>query len=180
MRSSQDSCKFAALDDLVPSIIEAGESAVLFTEFRTMAMLLRAHAHTWGVKALLHVGTMSSGEKDIALTRFRDHASKLLIVTYGSGGTGLDLTAARHAVLVDRPFNPARVAQAIDRLHRPGQTSTVHAHHLLTTGPVEDKIDRLLERKVGLLNTLDAKAAMDLASLTNEELEALVPLGAHR
>jgi superfamily II DNA or RNA helicase len=179
-QASQEACKLAALDDLVPAIIDAGESVVMFSEFRTMAMLLRRHAAAWGVKPLLHTGAMTSGEQDTALTRFRRGKSRLLIVTYGSGGTGLDLTVASHAVLVDRPFNPARTAQAVDRLHRPGQNSTVHAHHLRVAGTVEDKIDRLLTRKLGLLDALATTAVLDPAALDDDELHDLVALGAAR
>ncbi|WP_129292075.1 DEAD/DEAH box helicase [Streptomyces lydicus] len=176
-QDSKDSCKLAALDELVPSIIDGGESMVAFTEFRTMATLLHRHADDWGVQPLLHVGTMSSGERDAALDAFRRRKSRLLIVTYGSGGTGLDLTVASHAALFDRPFNPAPVAQAIDRLHRPGQVADVHVHRLTVAGTVEDKIEQLLARKTGLLNALETGTALNPATLTDEELHALVALG---
>ncbi|MFI0742793.1 SNF2-related protein [Streptomyces sp. NPDC021100] len=179
-RASREACKLAALDDLVPAIIDSGESVVMFSEFRTMAMLLHRHAAAWGLQPLLHTGAMTPGEKDAALTAFRRRAKPLLIVTYGSGGTGLDLTVASHAVLVDRPFNPARVAQATDRLHRPGQNRTVHAHHLRVAGTVEDKIDQMLAHKLGLLDALDATAVLDPTALTDEELHDLVALGAAR
>ncbi|MFF5638206.1 DEAD/DEAH box helicase [Streptomyces sp. NPDC012825] len=176
-QDGKDSCKLTALDELVPAIVDAGESMVAFTEYRTMAMLLHRHAADWGVQPLLHVGTMSSGERDAALDAFRRRKSRLLIVTYGSGGTGLDLTAASHAVLFDRPFNPATVAQAIDRLHRPGQVADVHVHRLAAAGTIEDKIEQLLARKTGLLNALDTGTALNPAMLTDEELHALVALG---
>ncbi|MFD8609761.1 SNF2-related protein [Streptomyces sp. NPDC059631] len=176
-RDGKDSCKLAALDELVPSILDAGESIVVWTEFRTMAMLLHRHAADWGAQPLLHVGTMSSGERDAALDAFRRRRSRLLIVTYGSGGTGLDLTAANHAVLFDRPFNPAPVAQAVDRLHRPGQVADVHVHRLTVTRTVEDKIEQLLARKTGLLDALETGTALNPALLTDEELHALVALG---
>ncbi|MFE0776894.1 SNF2-related protein [Streptomyces sp. NPDC058861] len=177
-RDGKDSCKLTALDDLVPSILDAGESIVVWSEFRTMAMLLHRHAADWGARPLLHVGTMSSGERDAALDAFRRRKSRLLVVTYGAGGTGLDLTAANHTVLFDRPFNPATVAQAIDRLHRPGQVADVHVHRLAAAGTVEDKIEQLLARKTGLLNVLETGTALNPAMLTDEELHALVALGA--
>ncbi|MGW6202197.1 SNF2-related protein [Streptomyces sp. NPDC055089] len=177
-RDGRDSCKLAALDELVPSIIDGGESMVVFTEFRTMAALLHRHAADWGVQPLLHVGGMSSGERDASLDAFRRRKSRLLIVTYGAGGTGLDLTAANHAVLFDRPFNPARVAQAIDRLHRPGQLADVHVHQPTVAGTVEDKIEQLLSRKTGLLKAIGTGTALNPALLTDEELHALVALGA--
>ncbi|MFK0142615.1 SNF2-related protein [Streptomyces murinus] len=176
-RDGKESCKLTVLDELVPSIIDAGESLVAFTEFRTMAALLHRHATDWGVQPLLHVGVMTSGERDAALDAFRRRKSRLLIATYRSGGTGLDLTTASHAVLFDRPYNPARIEQAIDRLHRPGQAADVHVHRLTTAGTVEDKIEQLLARKSGLLNALETGTALNPATLTDEELHALIALG---
>ncbi|WP_405196274.1 SNF2-related protein [Streptomyces anulatus] len=177
-QASTDACKLDALDDLVPAIIDDNESTVIFTEYRTMATLLARHAAHWDMRPLLHVGTMSSGERDATLDAFRRRKSRLLIVTYKSGGTGLDLTTASHAVLFDRPFNPAPVAQAVDRLHRPGQAADVHVHRLTTAGTVEDKIEQLLARKTGLLNALRSPTAVNPAMLTDDELHALVALGA--
>ncbi|MFJ5733944.1 SNF2-related protein [Streptomyces microflavus] len=176
-QASNDACKLDALDDLVPAIVD-DEAAVIFTEYRTMATLLARHAAYWDIQPLLHVGTMTSGERDAALDAFRRRKSRLLIATYKSGGTGLDLTTASHAVLFDRPFNPAPVAQAVDRLHRPGQAADVHVHRLTTEGTVEDKIEQLLARKTGLLNALCSPTAVNPAMLTDDELHTLVALGA--
>ncbi|MFJ4679113.1 SNF2-related protein [Kitasatospora sp. NPDC088783] len=179
-RESRQSSKLAALDDLVPSILDDGpESAVIFTEFATMAMLLRRHATAvWGLRPLLYVGSMTASARDAALSAFRRRRNRLLIVTYGSGGTGLDLVEASHAILVDRPFNPALAAQAVDRLHRPGQRRTVHIHPLQTVGTIEEKIEALLTRKSALLDALDPQTSFDPAQLSNDELHELVSLGA--
>ncbi|MFF2618771.1 SNF2-related protein [Kitasatospora sp. NPDC058046] len=178
-RASKEASKLAALDDLVPTILdsEPGAAAVLFTEFATMAMVLKRHATAWGCRPLLYTGAMTSGQRDVALTRFRDRHSRLLIVTRGSGGTGLDLVTANHAILVDTHFNPAAVSQAVDRLHRPGQRSTVHVHHLQTAGTIEEKIERLLARKNELLDALSPGTAFDPAQLSNDELYELIALG---
>ncbi|MFJ7279351.1 SNF2-related protein [Kitasatospora sp. NPDC098663] len=179
-RSSSEACKLAALDDLVPTVLDSEPEAsmVLFTEFTTMAMVMKRHAAAWDCRPLLYTGAMTPGQRDVALTRFRDRHSRLLIVTYGSGGTGLDLTTANHAVLVDSHFNPARIAQAVDRLHRPGQKHTVHVHHLQTAGTIEEKIERLLARKRGLLDALTPSTAFDPALLSTEELLELISLAA--
>ncbi|MGW2657011.1 SNF2-related protein [Streptomyces sp. NPDC001478] len=177
-RASREASKFAALDDLVPSIIDDGPgSAVIFTEYRVMAMLLHRHAAAWGCRPLLHVGSMTMSERDAALTAFRQRRSRLLIVTYGSGGTGLDLTTASHAILADSPFNPARINQAVDRLHRPGQHKPVHIHRLQTAGTIEDKISRMLARKSGLLDALSPHNAFDPALLSDHDLHELIALG---
>ncbi|MEU8543004.1 DEAD/DEAH box helicase [Streptomyces sp. NPDC048717] len=176
-RASREAGKFAALDDLVPSILDSGESMVVFTEYRVMAMLLHRHAAAWGCRPLLHVGSMTTGERDTALTAFRERRGRLLIVTYGSGGTGLDLTTASHAILADQHFNPAVTAQAIDRLHRPGQRNTVHVHRLQTAGTIEDKIATMLARKSQLLDALSPRG-FDPALLSDDDLRALLVLGA--
>ena len=65
----------------------------------------------------------------------------------GVGGVGINLVAANNVFLYERPFNPAKEAQAVDRCHRIGQKRPVMVHRLVTKGSFEEEIDNILERK---------------------------------
>ncbi|MEY9839365.1 DEAD/DEAH box helicase [Streptacidiphilus sp. EB103A] len=175
--AAEQSAKLAALDDLVPDIVAAGESALAFTSFATMALLLQAHALSWGVQAQLYIGGQSTRQRQATIDGFRAGQSPLLIATYGAGGTGLTLTNATHVILADPPLNPARVDQAVGRAHRLGQQRNVQVHHLTTVGTVEEKIMRMLQGKRALADLVLPDKEISLADLTDQELAAFVTLG---
>jgi hypothetical protein len=48
------------------------------------------------------------------------------------------------------PWNPARLEQRIGRVHRLGQSRSVHVIHLLTEGSIEERVWETLQRKKSL------------------------------
>ena len=78
----------------------------------------------------------------------------VLLLTLKVGGVGLNLTAADMVYLFEPWWNRAAEEQAINRLHRIGQKSTVSAFSLITIGTIEEKILQLQEQKSELFNEL--------------------------
>jgi SNF2 family DNA or RNA helicase len=93
----------------------------------------------------------------------------VFLLSLKAAGFGLNLTAASYAILYDPWWNPAAEAQAIDRIHRIGQTKPVIAYRLLAQGTVEEKIRLLQREKSALANAViqeeSLAAVMDLDSL---------------
>ena len=89
-------------------------------------------------------GEDSVEERVAACDRFQtDAACNLLFLTMQAGGVGLTLTAATHVVHFDRCYNPAKEAQATDRLHRSGQKRAVCVHTITTLGTFEERLDEI-------------------------------------
>ena len=85
------------------------------------------------------------------LDEFRNHqGAGLFLISLRAGGSGLNLAAASYVILFDPWWNPAVENQAIDRVHRIGQTKTVFAYRLLIRDSIEDKIRQLQVRKSAL------------------------------
>ena len=88
---------------------------------------------------------------------------------FKAAGFGLNLTAASYAILFDPWWNPAAEAQAIDRIHRIGQTKPVIAYRLIAAGTVEQKIRALQREKSALADAViqeeSVATVMDLESL---------------
>lgn len=57
-----------------------------------------------------------------------------------AGAVGLTLTAADHCFILDTPQNSAVEEQAIDRIHRIGQTRPVTVKRFVMKGTVEERI----------------------------------------
>lgn len=100
------------------------------------------------------------GHTDVAtrakrLDEFRDHPDlyQCMLLTTSVGGYGLNITSANRVVIVDPAWNPATDQQAIDRVHRIGQTREVRVYRLIMSGLIEDKMFRLQVFKMGLTRT---------------------------
>ncbi len=64
-----------------------------------------------------------------------------------AGGTGLNLTSASNVYLLDPWWNPASEEQAIDRVHRLGQTKPVTVTRFYVQNSIEERILELQDRK---------------------------------
>ncbi|MCW4386322.1 DEAD/DEAH box helicase [Salinibacterium sp. SYSU T00001] len=60
-------------------------------------------------------------------------------------GVGLTVVGANHAVLLERHWNPAKEAQAIDRIYRIGQKRPVHVYVPVALHPAIDSFDLHLD-----------------------------------
>ncbi|MCX4791897.1 SNF2-related protein [Streptomyces sp. NBC_01221] len=171
--------KLTALDDLMPTLAERGEAALIFTGYVQMGRILEHHLRARGRSVrFLHGGTPQARRQDLVDAFQNDpDPAPVFILSVKAAGTGLTLTRAEHVVHYDRPWNPAVEDQATDRAHRIGQHRTVQIHHLITEGTVEDHINDLLARKRALTDAVLTSGESALADLDDTELSALVALG---
>ena len=70
-----------------------------------------------------------------------------LLLPIKSGGEGLTLTEATHVMILDPLDNPARMAQAVNRVHRIGQTQATTVHVYVIKGTVEVAVNQLREER---------------------------------
>ncbi|WP_429216537.1 SNF2-related protein [Kitasatospora sp. MAP12-9] len=173
--------KLAALDDLLPLLSSPHESTLVFTRYRTMARHLVHHLRGHGLDPLYFSGDLAVGrERQRIIDAFQASSGKVMVMTVKAGGSGLTLTQASHVVLYDRPWNPAKESQAVDRAHRLGQQRQVTVHHLITENTLEDRVDDLLRHKRALADAVLADGYSALTELTDDQICDLIALGAHR
>ncbi|WP_413115311.1 SNF2-related protein [Streptomyces sp. CY1] len=173
--------KIGALDDLLPTLTAPEESTLIFTRYRSMAKLLLRHLSSHGHNPLYYSGDIPSvRERQRIIDTFQARSGQLMVMTVKAGGTGLTLTQANHVVLFDRPWNPAKESQAIDRAHRLGQQRTVTVHPLITENTLEDRVDELLKHKRALADAVLADGYSALTELTDDQIIDLIALGAQR
>ena len=102
----------------------------------------------------------------------------MLVLSLRAGGLGLNLQEASYVFHLDRWWNPAVERQAEDRTHRIGQTVKVNVIKYSCTGTIEERIDRILERKQGLFDQLVDDVSLNLSTqMSREELFGLFGLG---
>ena len=71
---------------------------------------------------------------------------RVLLLSLKAGGVGLNLTAASRVHILDPWWNPSVEEQAMDRVHRLGQTKAVTVRRYVARGTVEE---RMLALQVG-------------------------------
>ena len=112
-------------------------------------------------------------ERQKLVERFQAGECPVFLISLKAGGLGLNLTRANYVIHMDPWWNPAIESQATDRSHRIGQMKAVTVYHLISQGTIEEKIQRLHERKQNLVSNI--LAATDMShKLTGEELLEMV------
>ena len=94
-----------------------------------------------------------------------------------AAGVGINLQVASNLVLAELSWTDAEQTQAIDRVHRIGQTEPVTAWRIIAAQTIDSKIAELIDSKSGLAaRALDGAAVEQGSSSTDVQLDALVGL----
>lgn len=93
-------------------------------------------------------GTMSVKQRTHSLDTFKtDPNVTVLLASIKAAGQGLNLTSANKVYVMEPQFNPGVEEQAVDRVHRLGQTRPVHIVHYIMSPSVEEGIIKLQRKK---------------------------------
>jgi superfamily II DNA or RNA helicase len=173
--------KATRLAEMLEEVIEEGEKALVFTQYRKMGDLLVAMLEQrLGRKvAFLHGGTPQPKREEMVLDfqgKGKGKSPDVFILSLRAGGLGLNLTAATHVFHYDRWWNPAVENQATDRAYRIGQTKRVQVHKFVTLGTVEERIDKMLAEKTALAQNIVGSGDEWLTELTTGELKEYLSL----
>jgi superfamily II DNA or RNA helicase len=176
---SSRSAKLQRLEEILEEVIEAGDRALLFTQFAEWGLLLQAHLQRkWRQEVPFLYGSTSKTERQAMVDRFQDdpRGPQLFLLSLKAGGVGLNLTRASHVFHIDRWWNPAVENQATDRAYRIGQQNRVLVHKFITSGSVEEKIDRMIQEKSKLAEEIVGSGEDWLGGLDVDQLKDLVSL----
>ena len=171
--------KTARLVEMLDEVLAAGDSALIFTQFRQMGQLLsQIVRHDLDVDTLfLHGGTpVRKRQEMIDRFQLRDGSAPIFILSLKAGGLGLNLTAANHVFHFDRWWNPAIEKQATDRVFRIGQIRNVQVHKFVCSGTLEERIDEMIERKIELAEDVIGSGEQWLTEFSTQQLRELLQL----
>ncbi|KGG13344.1 Helicase [Prochlorococcus sp. MIT 0601] len=173
------SSKLQRLEEILEEIFEAGDRALLFTQFAQWGHMLKEYLETKMVNDIpfLHGGTRKSDRQKM-IDRFQEdpRGPKLFLLSLKAGGMGINLTRANHVLHIDRWWNPAVENQATDRAYRIGQNNRVMVHKFISTGSIEEKINKMIQDKSKLAQEIIGSGEEWLGKLNVQELKDLVSL----
>ncbi|GAA6046444.1 hypothetical protein JCM3770_004927 [Rhodotorula araucariae] len=145
------------LDALVKSLAAAKAKdpslkAVVFSQFTGFLDLVERVMNRDGFNYLRLDGAMAQGVRQKVVRKFtKSDKSIILLASLKAGGVGLNLIAGDHVYLMDTWWNAAVEQQAIDRIHRFGQTREVYVTRFLINRSIDDKMIALQERKTKVI-----------------------------
>lgn len=140
--------------DLLWSELEGGlEKVVVFARHRDVLDRLEAGLKKQGVVRL--DGSTKPAARQEAIDRFQtDPKVRVFLGQIDAASTSITLTAASDVVVVEPSWTPAVNMQAIQRIHRIGQTKPVLARFLFAAGTLDELIAKALARKAATLEAL--------------------------
>ena len=165
------STKLDHLMEMLEDIVADGHRVIVFSQFTKFLALARERIQAANIDLCYLDGRTRN--RPAVIDRFREGDAPVFLISLKAGGFGLNLTEADYCIILDPWWNPATEAQAVDRVHRIGQTKKVMVYRLVAKETIEEKVMALKGKKAALVaNVLDgggfesgAMSASDIRSL---------------
>ena len=146
----------------VPGVVETVENEVghdgkivLFAYHTGVIEALEAELIDRGFGVVVVDGACPAGFRTTRVDRFQSDATvQVFIGQLTAAGTGLTLTAASEAIIVESSWVPAENEQAAMRIHRIGQKNACRVRFATLADSLDEKINRAVMRKAADIATL--------------------------
>ncbi|WWC86455.1 uncharacterized protein L201_001332 [Kwoniella dendrophila CBS 6074] len=148
------------------------EKTIVFSQFTSFLDLCEPFLKRQGVAYVRYDGSMKNDKRQESLDKIKNHSgTKVILISFKAGSTGLNLTCCNNVILMDLWWNPALEDQAFDRAHRLGQKLDVNIYKLTIEETVEDRMLALQNNKRELAKAaLSGDGAKGLMKLTMNDI----------
>ncbi|AWE08213.1 helicase SNF [Lysinibacillus sp. 2017] len=168
------SAKFEQLIKILEESKVSGRRVLIFSQFTQMLKLIATELSKRGESYFYLDGQTPSKERVLLCNRFNEGERDLFLISLKAGGTGLNLTGADTVILYDLWWNPAVEEQAADRAHRMGQKQVVQVIKLIAKGTIEEKMNRLQEKKKALISDILQADEKLTATLSEQDVREIL------
>lgn len=131
-----------------------GTKTVVFSQWSSFLNIVQAQLEDNGFSSnyCRIDGKMSAPQRDVAMTALAtDPECTIMLATLGVGSVGLNLVAANQVILADSWWAPAIEDQAVDRVHRLGQTKETTVWRLVMEDSIEERVLEIQQEKRKLM-----------------------------
>lgn len=135
--------KVQLLDQLLTRLLNDKHKVLIFSQFTTNIDLLLTRLESKAISFSRIDGRVTIDDRKEEIERFShngENSSNVFLISTRAGGLGLNLIAADTVILFDNDWNPQMDLQAIDRVHRIGQTKPVKVFRFAVRDTVEEII----------------------------------------
>lgn len=162
------SSKVEKLVDIVDNIVDSGYKAIIFTKFRTSALLIQEQL--WKdlkIKAILYTGQENDNIRNQNIELFKNDDDYPILIGTEALAEGVNLQCARYVINFNLPDTAAIYTQRIGRVRRVSSTfNNVIAYNLLTESSKDIERWENIERNKNLNGAL--------VSIDSAQQEALI------
>jgi superfamily II DNA or RNA helicase len=170
--ASLASAKIDALLEKLGEVTGGGHRALVFSQFTGFLGKVRDRLEDKGLPYCYLDG--STSDRARVIQRFKDGDVPVFLISLKAGGFGLNLAEADYCFLLDPWWNPATEAQAVDRIHRIGQTRSVMVYRLVSKDTIEEKVMSLKARKARLFSSVMDDGNVFSTSIKADDIRALL------
>lgn len=167
----------AKMDDfavLADEIVREGRRSVVFTEYLEIIELMKAVLQGRGYDFVEVVGSVKGTDRDRRVAGFTQGSQPFFLGTLRAAGHGLELQAANTVILYDQHWNPQKERQAIGRVHRQGVQGPVRVHRLIATGTIEERVEEVKSKKIGMANAFMGNGEGFRSKLSEKDILAML------
>ena len=136
--------KVNAVTEFIHDIIDGGEKLIVFAYLKEVVQALKQKFPG----AVTVTGDDSIEQKQMSVDSFQNNPNtKLIILNYKAGGTGLTLTASSRVAFIEFPWTYSDCEQAEDRAHRNGQKNNVNCYYFLGEKTIDKYMYDIIQTK---------------------------------
>ncbi|KAI1105178.1 SNF2 family N-terminal domain-containing protein [Jackrogersella minutella] len=148
------SSKTEALEKILRAKLKDPKSkVVIFSQWTSFLGIVAKLLDEAGYKYCRLEGWMTIARRDQSIEALtNDPDTRIMLASLGASGVGLNLVAADTVILVDSWWAPAIEDQAIDRVHRLGQTRETTVWKLVMDESVEERVLGIQDKKRELVS----------------------------
>lgn len=169
-----ESAKLNQCLEIIEGAIAAKHKILLFSGFTSMFDILTKELEKRGIEYSMLTGQTKVDTRIEMVDEFnKDDNIKVFLISLKAGGTGLNLTGADMVIHFDPWWNLSAQNQATDRAYRIGQRNNVQVFKLISENSIEEKIQKLQERKQDLTDSVIKSGETFISQMSKEELLGL-------
>ena len=149
--------------------------SVVFSQFTSFLDILEPQLTGAGIVFMRLDGSIAQKQRAAVLADFANRPKGcILLLSLRAGGVGLNLTCAKRVFMMDPWWSWAVEAQAIDRVHRMGQTEEVKVIRFVVDSSIEEKMLRIQDRKKFIASSLGMMSEEEKKMQRIEDIKELL------
>ncbi len=169
-----ESGKLIQCMDILSEAISSGHKILLFSQYTSMFEIIEEKFKKSNISYFKLTGSTPVDKRiEMVETFNKDESVKVFLISLKAGGTGLNLTGADVVIHYDPWWNLSSENQATDRAYRIGQKNSVQVYKLITSNSIEEKINKLQEKKAKLSEELLSTEETFINKLSKDEILSL-------
>lgn len=143
-----DSGKLSQIDTLLKQLKTENHRVLIYFQMTKMMDLFEEYLVKREYNYIRLDGSSKISQRKELVDQWQNNEDVFIfILSTRAGGVGINLTAADTVIFYDSDWNPTVDQQAMDRVHRLGQTKDVTVYRLITKNSVEEKVMERASRK---------------------------------